>query len=95
MISAQVMISWFVGSSPVLGSALIAQGLLGILSLPLFMLLPMYMCLLSFSKINKHLKNIYLKTENSVITCSLSANHCIGQVQPGNSGHTNGVNEEF
>ena len=33
LISAQVMISWFVGSRPTLGSALTAQSLLGILSL--------------------------------------------------------------
>ena len=29
-----------------------------------------------------------------MITCGLSANHCIGQVQPGNSGHSNWVNEK-
>ena len=32
LISAQVIISWFVGSSPTLGSALTAWNLLGILS---------------------------------------------------------------
>ena len=36
LISAQVRISWFVGSSPVLGSALTVQSLLGILSLSLW-----------------------------------------------------------
>ena len=35
LISAQIMISWFVGRSPVLGSALTAWSLLGILFLPL------------------------------------------------------------
>ena len=35
MISAQVMISWFMGSSPALGSVLTVQSLLGVLSLPL------------------------------------------------------------
>ena len=35
LISAQVMISWFVGLSPVLGSVLTAWNLLGILYLPL------------------------------------------------------------
>ena len=33
LISAQVMISWFMGLSPTLGSALAPQSLLGILSL--------------------------------------------------------------
>ena len=33
--SAQVMISWFVSSSPILGSVLTVQNLLGILSLSL------------------------------------------------------------
>ena len=35
LISAQVMISWFVGSSPMLGSELMVQSLPGILSLSL------------------------------------------------------------
>ena len=48
--SAQVMIPWFVSSSPASGSALVAQGLLGILSLsPCPSLYPSPMCTL-FSK---------------------------------------------
>ena len=52
--SAQVVISWFVGSSPASDFVLIAQSLLGILSLSFSAtsLLPLY---LSF-KINKNLK---------------------------------------
>ena len=45
LISAQVMILWFVSSSPASGSSPTAQSLLGILSLPLSLPLP---CLLSF-----------------------------------------------
>ena len=53
LVSAQVMISWFVGSSPTLGSALVVQSLLGILSLSL----PLLLLTLSLSlKINKLLK---------------------------------------
>ena len=40
LISAQVMISQLVSSSPASGSALAVQGLLGILSLPLSLPLP-------------------------------------------------------
>lgn len=29
-----------------------------------------------------------------MIICGLSANYCIGQVQPGHTGHSNKVNEE-
>ena len=47
LISARVMISWFVRSSPTTGSVLTVQSLLGILSLSLF--LP-YLCSLSLSK---------------------------------------------
>ena len=64
--SAQVMISWFVGSSPALGSVLTAQSLQPApdsLSpcLPTPPLLALCLCLslslsLSLSKINKHLK---------------------------------------
>ena len=52
---AQVMISWFLSSSPMWGSVLTSRSLPGIISLPLFLPLP---CLqaLSFSKINKTLK---------------------------------------
>ena len=46
---AQVMISWFMGSSPASGFALTAQSLLGILRLPLSLPLPA-------STINKHKK---------------------------------------
>ena len=44
LISAQVMISWFVGLSPASGSVMIAWSLLGILSLPLFLPLPPSVC---------------------------------------------------
>ena len=40
LISAQVMISWLVGSSPMLGSTLTVQTLLGIPSLPLSLPFP-------------------------------------------------------
>ena len=51
LVSAQVMTSWFVGSSPALGSMLTAQSLLGIVSLPLSLPVP---CSLSLSfSINK------------------------------------------
>ena len=50
LISAQVMISWFVSSSPALGSVLTAWSLLGILS-PSLSALPYSLCL--FLKINK------------------------------------------
>ena len=40
LILAQVMISWFVSSSPTSGSELTVQNLLGILSLPLSLRLP-------------------------------------------------------
>ena len=57
LVSAQVMISQFVGSSPTSGSALTAQSLLEILSLPLCPSPVCALCLppsLSFSlKINK------------------------------------------
>ena len=46
LVLAQVMISQFVSSSPASGSVLMAQSLLGILSLPLSFLLP-YSCSLS------------------------------------------------
>ena len=49
---AQVMILWFVGSSPTLGSALSARNLLEILSLSLSLSLPLTLLLLSL-KINK------------------------------------------
>ena len=55
LVSAQVMISWFVSLSPALGSARIAPSLLGILSLPLSLPLP-HSCSLSLSlskQINK------------------------------------------
>ena len=60
--SAQVMISWFVGSSPVSGSVLTGQSLepaLDSVSLSLFLSLCLstaYTLSLSFSKINRHLK---------------------------------------
>ena len=47
---AQVMISQFVGSSPVSGSVLTARSLLGILSPSLFALLPLALPI--FCKIN-------------------------------------------
>ena len=47
MISAQVMISWFVSLSPALGAVLVARSLLGILS-------PSLCLSLSLSKRNKH-----------------------------------------
>ena len=51
LISAQVMISAFLRSSPALGSVVTAQSLLGILSLPLSLSLPRYQALsLSFSR---------------------------------------------
>ena len=51
--SAQVLISWRVGSSPTSGSLLSAQSLLGILSLSPALPLP---CMQSLSRINKHVK---------------------------------------
>ena len=53
LILAQVMISWFVGSSPTSGSALRAQGLLGILSLTLSLSVPPPVMLSLSLKINK------------------------------------------
>ena len=44
---AQVMISWFMSSSPTSGSSLTAQSLLGILSLPLSVPLPLLVLTLS------------------------------------------------
>ena len=52
LISAQVMISPFVGESPISGSVLIEQNLLGISLSPSFSFPPV--CTLSLS--NKHLK---------------------------------------
>ena len=52
LISAQVMISWFVGLSPVLRPVLRAQSLLGIQSRPLSLPLPCLCCLPLFLKIN-------------------------------------------
>ena len=49
LISAQVMISWLLRSSPVWGSALTLQSLLGILSLPLSLPLPAHALSLSLS----------------------------------------------
>ena len=48
---AQITISWFMGSSPTLGPALMAQSLLQILCLPLSVP-PLLM--LSLTQINKH-----------------------------------------
>ena len=57
LVSVQVMISWFMSSSPALGSVLTAWSLLGILSLPpsLSLPLPLLAPSLSLSKeISKH-----------------------------------------
>ena len=54
LVLAQVMILWFVGSSPTLGSELTAWSLLGILSLPFSLPLPLSCCLrLSQNKLKK------------------------------------------
>ena len=69
LMSAQVMISWFVGSSPAWGTALTAWSLLGILSLPLSLSLsapPLLKLSLSFSlKMNtlKKLKKLREKED--------------------------------
>ena len=68
LISVQVMILWFMRSSPVSGSVLTMQGLPGILALPLSLLHP-HLCMnaymLSFSQINKLIfkEILALKTE--------------------------------
>ena len=56
---AQVMISWFVGSSPTLGSVLTAQSLEPASNSvsPSLSAAPLLMLCLSISKINKHKKN--------------------------------------
>ena len=58
LVSAQVMISQFMSSRPVLGSVLTARSPLGILSLPLSLPLP-YSGSLSLSlRINKYIKTL-------------------------------------
>ena len=55
LVSVQVMISWFMSSSPALGSVLTAWSLLGFLSLPPSLSAPPLDCTISLSlKRNKH-----------------------------------------
>ena len=65
--SAQIMISWFTGSSPIMGSVPTAQGLKPALdSVSPSLSAPLQLVIsLSLSKINKHLKNVLINGKGS------------------------------
>ena len=75
LVSAQIMISWFINLSPTSGSVLTAQSLLGILSLPLSLPLP---CSLSLSLcIYLYLYHLYLSSISISISIYTYLSICI------------------